>query len=282
LGGHRGFSNCFPEWREYEEYRAKKALYTAMDEYHYDEKDRALLWPLETTMDDEGYIVPDEEYLIASGNWRGFPFEDLWNQNPIIPRRVIKRFAQDYCQWQERRVAREKEIIKRHGLFGRKRDDDDRLAWKWMMSDRIIRPFIESKNGRIFRELVRYLESHRMNRQQGEPLAERFGFGGKDYAVTQVDSNEAARYLTKQDALQNINISPQKVYRLIRWMADHELIVKLGKPGPREHTAYAIGKWFSYPDPVTGKMRPGGVTLFISEKNKSKLLRAIVKNQNDF
>lgn len=134
---------------------------------------------------------------------------------------------------------------------------------------------MESNKGKFFIELLNYLETIRIRQQKGEQLAKKLGHGGKKYAVVQLDRKQAAQYLLKQDNLENIRVSPHKVHRFIKWMTDYEMLIKLGKPGPRENAVYAIGKWFSFPDQKTGELVPGGSASFIKEANRKKLQEAV-------
>ena len=285
------FQNCFPEWNKYEEQWIDNEQYESMEAFYEWERERCFTYrynylPADYELapdydgfeaeyiDGEEFAADREEILISSGDWRGFPFESVWNKDDNIPRRVIRQFAQDYFSYRQHKLNAEKESKWTLELFG-KQKKTERWPRGWMMENKTIKKFIESRKGKFFIELLKYLESTRMKMAEGEQVAKKLKHGGKKFVCVQVDRKKAAEYLSRRSELQGIAISADKVYRFLKWMSDHGLIKRLGKPAPRANSVYAIGKWFSFPDPTTGEMRPGGIGLFVQENNKEKLLNMI-------
>lgn len=277
------FQNCFPEWNKYELAYIKNKLREHVYDFYVQEKEKCHKWnyywlPSDKQIEEYGLDSEDEdreERLIAIGDWRGFPFDDLITGNDeTIPAKTRKQFAQDYFKSVQNVINQEKEAAERTGLFGKKQD---REKWprRWMMRNKKIKDFIESKNGKFFIELLKYLEVTRMNMQEGKQIAKKFGHEKKNYVLVQVDRQHASEYLSKRPELKNISTNPLKIQRLVKAMTEHGLLIKLGKPGPREATIFAIGKWFAFPDPVTGEMKPGGIRSFVKEENKKNLLKMI-------
>ncbi len=276
------FNNCFPEWRKYEWETEDRLLWGSMQDFYEDERSIAFNWPVDHYYEPEEMeqtLIEEEteQTLITSGNWRGFPFDSLFNQDEAIPKKVIKKFTQDYFKRQRQIIKKEEQIAEKRGLFGKKKDDDEKWPKKWMMSkdNPRIKRFMESNKGKFLIALLNYLETIRMRQQKGEQLAKKLGHGGKKYAVVQLDRKQAAQYLSKQDNLENIRVSAHKVHRFIKWMTDHGMLIKLGKPGPWGNAVYAIGTWFSFPDQKTGELVPGGRASFIKKESRQKLQKAV-------
>lgn len=256
------FQNCFPEWNEWITENLRKDMET--------------FYELASNFD--GYEPPtmDEEMeLIKKGDWRGldFPFEDLFDEEKLIPAKTRKQFARDYFSSSTFKIKTQRETAKRLGFFGKRKPRE----WprRWMMDDKKLKKFIESKKGIFFIELLKYLEVTKMKKWEGEQVARDLGNGGKKFACVQVDRRKAARYLSRQLKLRGVVVSPLKVHRYLKWMSDNGLIKKLGQPGPRTNIVYAIGKWSAFPDMETGKMRPGRMSSFVRESNKKALVKAI-------
>lgn len=273
------FRNCFPEWVEYEALLVKENLWEGLIEFHQRELKRVCDWPepggyIQDSDEDEDKLRDKIESLIYVNDWRGFPPEDLINNSFCVPRNVIKHFVRDYFQWRESSLNKEKEVVKKLCYLGKKGDAEE---WprKWMLSNKKIRNFLETKKGRFFIALVKYLETNKMNMRTSEKVAKELKHGDKKYVVVQVDRERAAEDLAKDKTLTNISCSALKINRFLKWMCDHGLIIRLGKPGSNSYSCYAIGKWFSFPDSLTGDMKPGGCSFFIQEKKKQELLEAI-------
>lgn len=280
------FQKVIPEWRDYEEQIDIDNLRTAMKSFYDQERRKVLIHPPEgIDYSETEFIDPyDEEsdewqeqvldeineQLISQNNWRGFPFDDLFIQDNSIPRRIIQRFVRDFFQYRNR----EKETAKRWGFLG-SRTEGDRWPMKWMLNDTTIKNFIESPNGKVFIEIMKWMEIHRLKMYEGESIAKKLGHGGKKYVVIQPERSDLAAWLSKRKELQNIKISGLKVHKFLKWMADHGLIVQIGKPKRNEPTAYAIGKWGSWTDPETGESKPGRIIFFVQNRNKKKLVQAI-------
>ena len=209
------FNNCFPEWQEYQWKIEDRHLWGSMQAFYDDERSIAFNWPED--YDPESEEEETEQTLITSGNWRGFPFDNLFLADEYTPKKVIKKFTQDYFKWQRQVIKKEEQTAERYGLFGKKKDDGEKWPKKWMMSkdNPRIKRFMESNKGKFFIELLNYLETIRIRQQKGEQLAKELGHGGKKYAVVQLDRKQAAQYLLKQDNLENIRVSAHKVHRFI-------------------------------------------------------------------
>jgi hypothetical protein len=285
----RYFQNCFPKWNTYEQEWIENVLHEKMENFHI--QDRSFSWrynylPADYELDENyngvnaEYLDPDEggalreEELISRGDWRGFPFDNLFNDDDNIPAKTRKQFAQDYFSYKQRALNAEKETAKRLGLFG-KQKKTEKWPRMWMMANKRIKQFIESKKGQFFIELLKYLESNRMKMQEGEQIAKKLKHGGKKFVCVQVDREKTSLYLSRRQELRGIVVSVDKVHRFLKWMDDYKLIIKLGQPGSRANSVYAIGKWFAFPDPITREMKPGGIRSFVQENNKKALIEAI-------
>ena len=278
----RYFQNCFPEWNEYERWRIQSKLRDDMESFYTQECEhsfnyryywRAANYEIDD-IDSEQKVLDREEFLAATGDWRGFPFEDLFGGNDNIPAKTRKRFAQDYFAHVQQTLQTQKDAAKLLGFFG-KRAKTERWPRNWMMENKQIKKFIESKKGKFFIELLKYLESRRMKMREGEQIARKLGYGKKKFVCVQVNREKAAQFLSKRKELDGISVSAHKVYRFLKWMNDYGLIKKLGQPGPRANSVYAIGKWFSFPDPITGEMQLGGYSSFVKKNKKKALVKAI-------
>jgi hypothetical protein len=269
------FRNCFPEWNDFENGMEKEDLHLSMESFHAMETRKSFqFW----RRDDEAIAGEYQETLVLMNNWRGFPFDSIWHQDEDIPRKVIKDFAQAYFKWRNEKIQTEKDLARDMGLFG-KAAEPQRWPMKWMLSkdNATIKKFIQSDNGQVFCQIMAFMESHHLKRQQGEKVAEKTGNGDQNYIVIQIDRKAAAQYLNQMPELKNIPIGHGKLSRFLKWMADNDLILQLGKPGRNEFMAYAIGKWTAYPDPETDEMRPGRKSLFVRQKDRGKLQTAIQK-----
>lgn len=268
------FRNCFPEWNKFEKGLERRELYNSMHLFHEKEQDKAFTFPAYQQQDEDADNV--QELLILSGNWRGYPFEKLFDQDGAIPRKTIQAFTRDYFKDQENRIKRQKAIAKERGLFGQK-TEEERWPMKWMINqdNATIKNFMHSNKGKFFCELMRYMELNRMKKHEGEQIAKKLNASGNSYIVVQINRKTAAKALKSKSDLKNIKVSDQKIYAFLKWMVKHDLIKELGKPGKNEYTVYAIGKWTSYPDPETGEMKPGQKSFFVKQKNRQNLKNAV-------
>ena len=271
------FRNCFPEWLKFENELGKRQLRRSMEGYYETERLKAELfppWGFDKAEDAENEDL--DETLVIMNDWRGFPFDDLFCQTEGVPRKVISNFARDYFKWRNTIINTEKTAAKELGLFGIKKEEE-RWPMLWMLSkdNATIRNFMQSPHGKFFNEFMRYMELNKMNKHAGEEVAKKLKAGGRKCIVVQVDRKAASEYLKRRSELKNISTSEQKIYKFLKWMVKHDLIRKLGRPGRSEYTAYSIGKWTTYPDPETGEPRPGKMSLFIKQKNRKNLRKAV-------
>jgi len=269
------FRSCFPEWLKFEEKLVKHGLESAMRKFHSKERNKAFRFTY--LSDEEPDTSEIQESLITKYDWRGYDFEDLFYRSNGVPKKVIKHFAGDYFKHQEQLLKKQKQAARRLNLFGEKDEQKGRWPKKWMLSkdNATIRKFIQSKNGKFFCELMKYLEDNKMKRVEGEGITSKLNASGRNYVVVQIDRKQAAKELRKRPELKGISVHENKIYAFLKWMVKHGLIKKLGKPGRNEPMVYTIGKWVVYPDPETGEMIGRKVSFFVKHKNRQKLKRAV-------